>query len=63
MQTTQTYTCSHCGERFDQTFNLFLHCFIDHLHQDIALSVEKSKALLIGSSRLVYEPFLAGTRN
>jgi len=42
----QTYCCNHCGFHSDSIFEIFLHIFTDHLHQDVGLDSEEGQALL-----------------
>jgi hypothetical protein len=42
----QTYCCNHCGFNSGSIFEIFLHIFTDHLHQDIGLDREEGQELL-----------------
>ncbi len=42
----QTYCCNHCGFNSESIFEIFLHIFTDHLHQDIGLDKEEGQQLL-----------------
>lgn len=42
----QTYYCNHCGISAESSFEIFLHIFTDHLHQDIGLEKEQGAFLL-----------------
>ena len=42
----QNYCCNHCGFHSDAIFEIFLHIFTDHLHQDVGLDSEEGQALL-----------------
>jgi len=43
----QTYCCQHCGLSSDNTLELFLHIFTEHLHKNICLEKEQVPGLLM----------------
>ena len=44
----QSYGCNHCGISTPSIFEIMLHIFTDHLHQDIGLDKEEGKEHLKG---------------
>lgn len=42
----QTYFCNHCGFNSPSIFEIFLHIFTDHLHQDVGLDKNEGQDLL-----------------
>ena len=42
----QTYCCNHCGFNSASIFEIFLHIFTDHLHQDVGLDKSEVHDLL-----------------
>lgn len=48
----QTYECQHCHKDMTDIFNVFLHIFLEHMHQDTALDSGECRQLLRGSRAL-----------
>jgi hypothetical protein len=48
----QRYSCQHCGLHSENTFDLFLHIFTQHMHKDVGLSTKEVVRLLSGSRPL-----------
>lgn len=47
----QTYQCNHCHVNFPSIFDVFIHIFCQHMHQDIALTPHEGRIQLKSTTR------------